>query len=338
VIIRSLRNRLLLALAIGFVMAGAARSQTDDERAAGRAAFERGLALYDSGDRERALAQFRESYRLNPTAVVVFDMGVCLEELGRLDEALAVLQGYLVDYGETTGREDVAEVRARVARIEAAIAQGAAATPPAPPIPPAPASPQVPLPAPGPPVAAPANVAPAAPAPDTAPAADQQGGPATSTTTATATATATATNRGPAPPAPSAVEGPAAPVASAAASVEIVASVDYAVIEVDGREVGRGSVSGEALPGTHDLVVRADGYETHRGYFEVQPAENRVVRVDMVPIAEPPEADEESWYEKWWVWTLIGIAVAGGATAGVILGTRDEGARFPDDTWIISGP
>ena len=34
----------------------------------------------------------------------------------------------------------------------------------------------------------------------------------------------------------------------------------------------------------------------------------------------PPGIDDEEWYEKWWVWTLIGVGVAGAVTAGLILG------------------
>ena len=34
---------------------------------------------------------------------------------------------------------------------------------------------------------------------------------------------------------------------------------------------------------------------------------------------------DEAWYEKWWVWTIVGVAVVGGATAaGVVLGTGGE--------------
>jgi len=36
----------------------------------------------------------------------------------------------------------------------------------------------------------------------------------------------------------------------------------------------------------------------------------------VTPIGDPTLAGQ--WYEQWWVWTLIGAAVAGGATAAAI--------------------
>jgi hypothetical protein len=44
----------------------------------------------------------------------------------------------------------------------------------------------------------------------------------------------------------------------------------------------------------------------------------------MVPSPVPIHAgatpqETEAWYTQWWVWTLIGITVAGGLTAAVLL-------------------
>jgi len=45
------------------------------------------------------------------------------------------------------------------------------------------------------------------------------------------------------------------------------------------------------------------------------------------PWEKPDDGDEEAWYEKWWVWTIVGVAVVGGATAaGVALGTGGSDA------------
>lgn len=44
--------------------------------------------------------------------------------------------------------------------------------------------------------------------------------------------------------------------------------------------------------------------------------------------AQPPPVDEQAWYQKWWVWTIVGAAVVGGAvTAGVLLAPEDEPAK-----------
>lgn len=45
------------------------------------------------------------------------------------------------------------------------------------------------------------------------------------------------------------------------------------------------------------------------------------------PIANPEpiaEAEGRPWYRTWWFWTVVGVVVAGGVTAGVIAGTRPE--------------
>lgn len=46
--------------------------------------------------------------------------------------------------------------------------------------------------------------------------------------------------------------------------------------------------------------------------------------------SQPLRTDEQAWYQKWWVWTIVGAAVVGGAvTAGVLLAPGDEPAsRF----------
>ena len=39
-------------------------------------------------------------------------------------------------------------------------------------------------------------------------------------------------------------------------------------------------------------------------------------------------------YKKWWLWTTVGLVVAGGVTAGVLLGMRDRGNDGPTDPTI----
>jgi len=43
------------------------------------------------------------------------------------------------------------------------------------------------------------------------------------------------------------------------------------------------------------------------------------------PGTEPVVGQDDKWYEKWWVWTIVGVVVAGGAvTTGVLLGTAED--------------
>ncbi len=42
------------------------------------------------------------------------------------------------------------------------------------------------------------------------------------------------------------------------------------------------------------------------------------------PMTDDPDDDDGAWYGQWWVWTIVGVAVAGGAVAGGYLLSQDE--------------
>jgi tetratricopeptide (TPR) repeat protein len=48
--------------------------------------------------------------------------------------------------------------------------------------------------------------------------------------------------------------------------------------------------------------------------------------------ATPPPRHETPTYKKWWVWTLVGVAVAGGAAAGLAVGLTRSGGSTPTAT------
>jgi tetratricopeptide (TPR) repeat protein len=43
------------------------------------------------------------------------------------------------------------------------------------------------------------------------------------------------------------------------------------------------------------------------------------------PAAGESDGGVRPWYRRWYVWAIIGVAVAGGVTAGAVLGTRGDG-------------
>lgn len=59
-----------------------------------------------------------------------------------------------------------------------------------------------------------------------------------------------------------------------------------------------------------------------------------------VVAAVPPPARRESvdqdkhWYQTWWFWTALGVAVVAGTTAGVVLGMDSEGSVGPDHFYV----
>jgi TolB-like protein len=88
---------------------------------------------------------------------------------------------------------------------------------------------------------------------------------------------------------------------------------------------GKASLDGEApvnlplegpfsglVPGKHGLALTSEDY--HPGFLEtyVEPGELAEMPLELRPLPQ-------SWYQKWWVWTLVGTAVAGATTATLLL-------------------
>ncbi|MCC6648777.1 MAG: PEGA domain-containing protein [Polyangiaceae bacterium] len=116
-------RRALLALASGCLLAvalttGAARADGGSMDAAKRA-MEEGQTLYAEKKYAEAAAAFARAYSLSPYAAFLFNEGVAHERLGDLDRAVATFQRYL---SADPGAPDAEGVRARVRKLEAAIA------------------------------------------------------------------------------------------------------------------------------------------------------------------------------------------------------------------------
>jgi tetratricopeptide (TPR) repeat protein len=128
---------------------------------------------FQKGHIEEALNQFAEAYRVSGRPAFHYNIGICLERLGRTEEAIAAFQRYLAEQPHPSDARSVRE------RIEALRAKLRAQRPPAPaaspPTPAAPSSPAVPstLPTPATP-AAPAVAARPSPAPAAALAAEPE--------------------------------------------------------------------------------------------------------------------------------------------------------------------
>lgn len=96
-----------------------------DAKAQALARFERGVALFDAGSLDLALTEFLEARRLHPLRSATANAVVCLEQLGRHDEALEMAEALLREFGtvmtpearERTQRK-VIELRARLGTIE----------------------------------------------------------------------------------------------------------------------------------------------------------------------------------------------------------------------------
>jgi hypothetical protein len=105
---------------------------------------------------------------------------------------------------------------------------------------------------------------------------------------------------------------------------------------VDGVDAGTTPIELPTDPGEHDIRVEADGYEPASRTVTVAEGARETVGFALTPLASPPSvaesaaatpvvdaetpAAEDDAGDLWWLWTAIGVVVAGGAvTAGVLL-------------------
>ncbi len=108
-------------------------------------------------------------------------------------------------------------------------------------------------------------------------------------------------------------------VALDASAVLIVKSdVAHASVSVDGRPVGSAPVEAVVTAGSHKVRVSHEGYTDVESAFVVRVGEHRTVSLD----PERPVAITS----RWWFWTSVGVAVAGGVVLGVALSTERPGA------------
>jgi tetratricopeptide (TPR) repeat protein len=122
------------------------------------------------------------------------------------------------------------------------------------------------------------------------------------------------------------------------ASVDISCNVDGATIRVDGAPVGRTPLEGRVYlrPGEHRVEARAAGHAPYRRTLDLAAGDHRGLtatlrRVELratPPLPLPPAPAARPIYKRWWLWTLVGTAIAGGAVAAIVASTR-PGTRVP---------
>lgn len=72
-------------------------------------------------------------------------------------------------------------------------------------------------------------------------------------------------------------------------------------------------------PGRYTVRVRRPGHVDFVARLDVLPEATVEVKPTLSPVGI---VREPKWYQKWWVWALVGGVVAGGATAAVLSATR----------------
>jgi hypothetical protein len=112
----------LLTLALSMLVSPMAHA---DDEAVARAHFITGRSYYDQNRYADALKEFQEAYRLSKRVGFLYNIGVCEEQLGQDDEALASFEGYI---GSVADPAEQAEVQKRIDRIKARRAAKTTAT------------------------------------------------------------------------------------------------------------------------------------------------------------------------------------------------------------------
>jgi hypothetical protein len=101
-----------------------------------------------------------------------------------------------------------------------------------------------------------------------------------------------------------------------AATLRLEVSPAEAMMLVDGLAVGSAATSRRVPSGGHVVEARLDGYRPYLASVEL--AERQ--ELDLHLQLEPERARDVT--EEWWFWTTVGLVVAGGAVAGVVIATN----------------
>ena len=133
------------------------------------------------------------------------------------------------------------------------------------------------------------------------------------------------------------------PLAPRPALVRVDAGGVAAAVFVDDSPAGTAPLDVEVEPGGHVVRVEADGYDSASRTVTAEAGRVEPLAFALVPNSPAPaggeagetgEATEEDGGSLWWLWTAIGVVVAGGAvTAGVLLWPEEE--SVPDWQWRV---
>ena len=101
----------------------------------------------------------------------------------------------------------------------------------------------------------------------------------------------------------------------------IAVTVDQrdAVVSIDDEVVGHGNTAWQGSPGAHRVRVEAEGFRPFRRPVVVSVGGDLRVEVALAPSRTP-------WIQSPWLWSAVGLAVAGGVLAAVLI----EHSTAPD--------
>ncbi|MBN1769671.1 MAG: PEGA domain-containing protein [Deltaproteobacteria bacterium] len=120
------QSGILVAVCVAVLTTGVvapARAQTDSasasdaQREEARELFRRGRELYQRGRSEEALEILTQAWNLYPSWAVSNGMALCVEKLGRMDEALTIYERSLVEGGDSIPADQRSQIEERVREL-----------------------------------------------------------------------------------------------------------------------------------------------------------------------------------------------------------------------------
>ncbi len=97
--------------------------ESDPKKEEARQRYNRGLQIYQEGNYEAARVEFERAYQLAPSYRILYNIGLCYEQLGDYVQAQSMLKRYLelgaADINDERRREvdkELAQIRPRIAR------------------------------------------------------------------------------------------------------------------------------------------------------------------------------------------------------------------------------
>lgn len=291
---RSTAVIVMLVAALGAVASARkppSAAATDPQLVEAKRHFDQAVALFNDGDFGGALAEFEASYKIRPSAGVLYNIGLTQKALYRYDEALASLRKYLVD-AQKIPKDKRAEVTQLITEIQALLATVTFEVTPA----------------------------------GTAVTLDgrQLGQAPTLGSYGVAAGTHTfefaADGYKPAKKELKVVAGQPLKLTVSlekiptTGRVKIVVKPALSEVVVDDQPRGPGPVDVELGLGGHTLVVSHAGYTTYQGELVVTAGQSREVPIEL---SKELVAKKSHFYEKWYFWVPVSVVVAGAVATGV---------------------
>lgn len=114
--------------------------------------------------------------------------------------------------------------------------------------------------------------------------------------------------------------------------VKIDASEQGATVKVNGKVLGVTPFDQDVPAGKADLTVFKPGFKEHKEILEVMGGKSYDLKVKLEPLpAGAGPGGAPAFYQTWWFWTVVGVAVAGGATATALAASGGQDKPTPAD-------